>query len=160
METQRSELDGLNRFDRVRARSKANINLDHDRMVVQRMLPEQTPGYYSRLITHIDQEWDVERAIQAGSAGLSLLALLAGGRRSRLLLLLAALGQVFLLQQSILGWSPPVTLLRRLGLRTRGEITAERAALKALRGDFDAIPRLARPAEQVSEALKAAARGG
>jgi hypothetical protein len=52
-----------------------------------------------------------------------------------LVLTLAVLG--FLLQHAVQGWCPPLALLRRLGVRTRREIDAEKYALKALRGDFD-----------------------
>jgi hypothetical protein len=47
----------------------------------------------------------------------------------------------FLLQHAIQGWCPPVSVLRRLGFRTRTEIDHERYALKALRGDFNNLPK-------------------
>jgi hypothetical protein len=34
------------------------------------------------------------------------------------------------------GWCPPLTVFRRLGVRTRREIDLERYAIKALRGDL------------------------
>jgi hypothetical protein len=43
------------------------------------------------------------------------------------------------MQHALQGWCPPVPLLRRLGFRTSFEIEEERQALKALRGDFDAV---------------------
>jgi hypothetical protein len=46
----------------------------------------------------------------------------------------------FLLQHALQGWCPPVSLFRRLGVRTSAEIEQERYALKALRGDFQNIP--------------------
>jgi hypothetical protein len=46
---------------------------------------------------------------------------------------------VFLFQHAIQGWCPPVPVLRRLGFRTANEIEQERTALKALRGDFNAV---------------------
>jgi hypothetical protein len=46
----------------------------------------------------------------------------------------------FLLQHATQGWCPPVSVLRRRGVRTRREIEAERYALKALRGDFSGLP--------------------
>jgi len=42
----------------------------------------------------------------------------------------------FCLQHALQGWCPPLTLFRRLGIRTQREIDDERTALKALRGDF------------------------
>ena len=43
----------------------------------------------------------------------------------------------FLFQHAVQGWCPPIPILRRLGFRTSYEIEEERAALKALRGDFE-----------------------
>jgi hypothetical protein len=45
-----------------------------------------------------------------------------------------------------------VPLLRRLGIRTRGEIDRERYALKALAGDFEGI---ARDGDIIEQALAA-----
>ena len=38
------------------------------------------------------------------------------------------------------GLVSPVSLFRRMGVRTRKEIDVEKYALKALQGDFDAVP--------------------
>jgi hypothetical protein len=47
-----------------------------------------------------------------------------------------------LLQHGLLGFSPLGSLVRRLaGVRTRREIDLEKFALKALRGDFERIPK-------------------
>ena len=46
----------------------------------------------------------------------------------------------FLLQHAVQGWCPPVPVFRHLGFRTQSEIEEERYALKALRGDFRAVP--------------------
>jgi hypothetical protein len=45
----------------------------------------------------------------------------------------------FLLQHAVQGWCPPLSIFRRLGIRTAEEIDWERYALKALRGDFREI---------------------
>ena len=42
----------------------------------------------------------------------------------------------FLLQHAIRGWCPPVSILRRLGLRTRDEIQFELYGLRILKGDL------------------------
>jgi len=49
---------------------------------------------------------------------------------------LPAVVGTFLLQHAVQGWCPPLTVFRRLGFRTAGEIARERYALKAMRGDF------------------------
>jgi hypothetical protein len=69
----------------------------------------------------------------------ALLGLLAGRTINRRFLWLPVIVLTFLLQHAVQGWCPPVVLFRRLGVRTRQELDAERAALKALRGDFDAL---------------------
>ena len=51
----------------------------------------------------------------------------------------------FLLQQALQGWCPPVSVLRKLGLRTQREIDEERFALEALRGDFRDVPAATTP---------------
>ena len=58
----------------------------------------------------------------------------------------------FLLQHALSGWCPPVTLLRRLGFRTAGEIHREKYALKALRGDFAGVARGANGEASAAEA--------
>lgn len=90
-----------------------------------------------RRLRRLDQEWDIERVLEANAASLALLGVAAAvtGRRAGLLLSAAVLG--FLLQHAVRGWCPPVPLLRRGGVRTRREIERERYALKVLRGDFD-----------------------
>ncbi|HEX2019012.1 MAG TPA: hypothetical protein VGO17_08760 [Aurantimonas sp.] len=91
-------------------------------------------------IRELDEEWDVERAIQANAATLALsgtiLAMLQDRRWSFLPLVVMS----FLLQHATQGWCPPLPILRRMGFRTQVEIERERYALKALRGDFANMP--------------------
>jgi hypothetical protein len=47
-----------------------------------------------------------------------------------------AVVRTFLLQHAREGWCPPLPAFRRLGVRTRQEIDAEKYALEALHGDF------------------------
>lgn len=94
-----------------------------------------------RRLRELDREWDIERAFQANAGVAGLLALMIAarsGKRRWLALPVAISG--FLLQHAIQGWCPPVSILRRLGLRTSYEIEEERRALKALRGDFARLP--------------------
>jgi hypothetical protein len=88
-------------------------------------------------LRELDREWDIERALEANAAGVSLAGLALGAAVDRRLLLLPALVAGFLLQHALQGWCPPVPLFRRLGFRTAREIDNERCALKALRGDFE-----------------------
>lgn len=89
-----------------------------------------------RRLEELQREWDIERALEANAATLTLFgAALALGVHRRFALLPLIVGG-FLLQHALQGWCPPLPLLRRLGLRTQSEIEEERYALKALRGDF------------------------
>lgn len=95
-------------------------------------------------LKELDEEWDVERALEMNASAIALLGLLfsiAGGRRW---FLLPALAAGFLMQHALQGWCPPVAILRRLGFRTRAEIDRERYAMKILRGDFQ---NMAKPEE-------------
>lgn len=84
----------------------------------------------------LDREWGLERWLQLNSSILSLVGLVLGATRSRKWLAVPAVVQTLFMQHGIQGWCPPLPVFRRLGIRTLGEIQAERHALKALRGDF------------------------
>ena len=108
-----------------------------------------------RRLAEIEQEWDIERTLEANAASVTILGLLLStfDRRWVLLPLIAA---GFLLQHAISGWCPPVELMRRMGIRTAREIEQERFALKALRGDFqDASSEGRSPLDAAQAALRA-----
>jgi hypothetical protein len=94
------------------------------------------PASIDERLQQLEYEWDIERALQLNTASLSLVGLLLAvtGNKKGFLLSLIVTG--FLAQQAVKGWSPPVNLLRRFGMRTRAEIDKEKYALKAIRGDF------------------------
>jgi hypothetical protein len=87
-------------------------------------------------LQELDREWDIERALEAHAAGITLAAVVLGVVKDRKWLLVPGVVAAFLLQHAMQGWCPPLPLLRRLGFRTEAEINFERYALKALRGDF------------------------
>jgi hypothetical protein len=91
-------------------------------------------------LQELEEEWDVERVLQLNASTLMMLGTLLGARVNRWFLLLPAGVFSFFGQHALQGWCPPIPVFRRLGIRTRREIERERYALKALRGDFDAIP--------------------
>jgi len=98
----------------------------------------ERPEEMNRRLDELDREWDIERLLQANAGVLSLVGLTFGVLRSRWYILPAA-AAAFLIQHAVQGWCPPVSLLRRIGIRTSREINHERYALKALRGDFDSV---------------------
>lgn len=109
---------------------------------------EQSVEFYSahpqeipRRLKELDEEWDIERAIEANAAVLGFAGVALGATSDRRWLTLPALVTAFLFQHAVQGWCPPVPILRRLGFRTAYEIEEERRALLAARGDFDDLPR-------------------
>lgn len=110
------------------------------------------PGFLSRL-RELDQEWDIERTLEANAATLALVGVVLGATNDRRWLWLPGLVTGFLLQHAVQGWCPPLPILRSLGVRTNREIDAERVALKALRGDFAGVHSAG---DQAAAALQAA----
>ncbi len=106
---------------------------------VRRHAAADDPALIEARLRDLDREWDIERLLQANASLLSLTGLVMGKWADRRWYLLPAVAQGFLLQHALQGWCPPVSLLRRLGLRTRREIDRERCALKAVRGDFTGV---------------------
>ena len=94
------------------------------------------PHAIQRRLKELDHEWDMERSLEANAAAISLLGIGLGAWSDRRWFVLPAVVSFFLLQHALQGWCPPVSLFRRLGVRTSTEIDHERYALKALRGDF------------------------
>jgi hypothetical protein len=90
----------------------------------------------SHRLEELNREWDIERALETNAAGLSLLGLALGTFVNRKWYALPAVVTGFLLQHGLQGWCPPVSLFRRMGIRTAAEIEYERYMLKAKRGDF------------------------
>jgi hypothetical protein len=99
----------------------------------------ERPETIPRRLAELDREWDIERTLEANAASLSLLGIALGAGVDRRFFVLPGLVAGFLLQHALQGWCPPLPLLRRLGVRTQGEIERERHALKALRGDFEGV---------------------
>jgi hypothetical protein len=97
------------------------------------------PGGIEKRLAELDREWDIERALEANAASISLAGFALGAFVNRGFLVLPAVVAGFLLQHALQGWCPPVPVMRRLGMRTQTEIEQERYALKLLRGDFKEV---------------------
>jgi hypothetical protein len=128
-------------FDTVRAYTDPQLNQKIDSTIEERIrfYATQPPDVISKRIEELDQECDIERYLETNAAGLALSGVVLG-LFSKKWLLLSATVLGFLLQHAIKGWCPPVSLLRKLGVRTRREIDREKYALKILRGDFQMVP--------------------
>lgn len=132
----------MDRRNRVREHTSSEANAAIDDAMRDRLFRYSVASdeEICARISALDDEWDVERYLEvmAPSFALSGVALGALGARKWLLLPAVVLG--FLIQHAVQGWCPPLTVLRRMGVRTRREIEEERYALKALRGDFSGLP--------------------
>jgi hypothetical protein len=113
----------------------------------------QSPDEITRRLTQLDEEWDIERAIETNASVIAFIGVAFGALLHPYWLLLPALVTAFLFQHAIQGWCPPVPVLRSFGFRTADEISEERNALKAIRGDFESVPEAP---DKASAALTAA----
>ncbi|HBA82673.1 MAG TPA: hypothetical protein DCZ95_01140 [Verrucomicrobia bacterium] len=115
------------------------------------------PAQIDARLSELEEEWDIERTLEANASTLALTGVVLGAALSKKFLLLSAAVLGFLCQHAIQGWCPPVPILRRLGFRTQTEIEEERYALRLLRGDFADVLRGGRktPPEEIIEALSA-----
>lgn len=97
------------------------------------------PEAVARRLRELDEEWDIERTLEANASTLvavgSALTLLVDRRFAVVPLVVGS----FLLQHATQGWCPPLPIFRRYGYRTQAEIEQERYALKAIRGDFKQV---------------------
>jgi len=120
--------------DRVRRSTAQAINRAIDRETDRNITryAAMSDERIRQRIRELDQEWDVERVLELNAAALALggMLLARGGERRWLVLPAAVMG--FLLQHAVQGWCPPLPLLRRLGVRTRGEIDREKYRLLSL----------------------------
>ena len=94
-------------------------------------------------IRKLEREWDLERLLALNASSLVLAGMWLGSKVDRRWYTLPAVVATFLFQHAVQGWCPPLPLLRWLGFRSRREIDHEKAALKALRGDFEHYKRVA-----------------
>jgi hypothetical protein len=94
------------------------------------------PEEIDQRLKELQEEWDIERVLEANASALAFLGTALGLLSGRRWLLLPAAVSAFLFQHATQGWCPPLPVLRRLGFRTAREIAQEYYALKAIRGDF------------------------
>jgi hypothetical protein len=127
--------------DRVRRSTPEHINRQIDRdtdasiAAVSSRSRQAIEQRMAELDREWDVEWDVERVLEVNASTLALTGLILGTTFNRKWLLLPGIVLPFLLQHGLQGWCPPLPVLRRLGVRTRGEIDREKYALaKALAG--------------------------
>ncbi len=131
MSSAQHNLASNDQTDRVRRSTASEINSRIDRQTddnIQRFRNRSENEIRER-IEELDREWDVERMLEVNASTLALSGLVLGLTVSRKWLLLPGIVLPFLLQHGIQGWCPPLSILRRQGVRTRGEIDREKFAL-------------------------------
>ena len=119
-------------LDRVRSSTASHVNEEIDLQTdinIQRYNGKSKAEILER-IQMLDKEWDIERVLEVNASTLALSGLILGVTKNRKWLFLPGIVLPFLLQHGLQGWCPPLPLLRRLGIRTRGEIDREKYALK------------------------------
>ena len=128
--------------DRVRDHTSLKVNQEIDRAAERRImrLADTAVTDVSLRIAELDEEWDIERWLEANASALAFTGTVLGLFVNRKFFAIPCLVLPFLFQHAVQGWCPPIPIFRRKGVRTRREIDAEKYALKALRGDFAAIP--------------------
>lgn len=125
--------------DRVALNTPAYINADIRRRTKQSIAQyaAKGPAAIGRRLQELDQEWDIERLLEANAATAVMIGVALGVTVDRKWFLFPGLVGGFLLQHALQGWCPPLPVFRRLGYRTASEINYERYALMHLRGDFN-----------------------
>ena len=119
--------------DRVRRSTAMHLNQEIDRQTDSNIRHYADAGREAmqERIAQLDNEWDVERALEVTASTLALTGLALGIAVDKKWLAVPAVVLSFLLQHGVQGWCPPLPILRRLGIRTRGEIDSEKYELKA-----------------------------
>jgi hypothetical protein len=129
--------------DRVRANTWPAVNEKLDTEAQLRLRQDAAAASTDELttrITQLDYEWDFDRTLETEASVMGLLGLALGFGVDRRFLVLSAFVATMLVVHATHGWYPLLPALRRLGVRTRDEIDREHFGLKALRGDFTAVP--------------------
>jgi hypothetical protein len=88
----------------------------------------------------LQEEWDIERVLETGVSAFVVAGTMLGFARSKKWFLLSGAAGGLLLMHAIKGRCTPVSIFRRLGVRTGHEIANERMVLKMMRKDFEHIP--------------------
>lgn len=144
--------------DRVRANTSSSTNERLDAEAQLRLREAAAVPSSDQLTSRIgqlDNEWGFDRTLEAEAALMGLAGLSLGVLVDRRLLVIPGFVATMLLLHATHGWYPLLPVFRRIGVRTRGEIDRERYGLKAMRGDFTAIPPAGAAAERASAAWKA-----
>lgn len=101
---------------------------------------EASVNYYKRQgkneiqmrINELDHEWDTERLMKVNMASIAAISALLAVRANRKWALLAGVSSAAIIQHALQGWTPPIAIFRKTGVRTVDEISREKKALQNL----------------------------
>lgn len=119
--------------DRVRRSTAAHLNREIDRQTDSNIRHHSGAGRgaMQERSAQLDNEWDVERVLEVNASTLALTGFALGIAVDKRWLAVPAVVLSFLLQHGVQGWCPPLPIMRRLGIHTRGEIDREKYELMA-----------------------------
>jgi hypothetical protein len=128
-------------LDRVRAHTRPDVNrrIDHNAELRLREAAARSKADLTERVAAKGREWNFDRVVEVEASMTALTGILLGAAVDRRFLLMPGMAASMLLLHAVQGWYPLLPLLRRLGLKSQNEIDREYYALKALRGDFDAV---------------------
>lgn len=92
-------------------------------------------GAIVKRLNELEHEWDTERVLETNMATIALVSSLMALYGKKNWMLLSAAVSAFMIQHAVQGWCPPLTIIRRMGVRTAAEINQERVALQKLLKD-------------------------
>jgi hypothetical protein len=127
--------------DRMQDSTAPDVRSDIQDRTEQAIAQATAQDRVDERLAELEDEWDAERVLFTATGINGLLSLALGRWVDRRWYGYVAGVAAFQLQHGVQGWCPPMAVVRRLGFRTRREIDEERNALKAVRGDFDAVGR-------------------
>lgn len=100
----------------------------------------------------LNYEWDVDRIFALNASLLVLGSTIMGLKTNKKYwFLMTGTAGLFLMQHALQGWCPPVSLVRKLGIRTSEEINNEKIVYKLLKDDF-----INKPSNNVEDLLNIA----
>jgi hypothetical protein len=83
-------------------------------------------------IRELDYEWDTERVLELNFACIVLITSILGVLGKKGWMLLSGIASYFMIKHALQGWCPPLPIIRKLGVRTAGEIFNEKTALQKI----------------------------
>lgn len=97
-----------------------------------RFYQNKDSGAIVKRLNELEHEWDTERVLETNMATIALVSSLMGLYGKKNWMMLSAAVSAFMIQHAVQGWCPPLTIIRRMGVRTAAEINQERIALQKL----------------------------